>query len=49
MRYTIFLNDAEFTATQETVDQVESAIIKAGWKYNDSTGGFESPEYRESI
>ncbi|WP_306049268.1 hypothetical protein [Oceaniradius stylonematis] len=42
---TIFINEAKFTADDETVDLVIEAIEAAGFTYDETTEGFVSRDF----
>lgn len=45
MKYTIYINEAPFTAHVETIDLVTAALRKDGFVYDETTEGWVSEGY----
>lgn len=45
MRYTIFINEAKFTADEHTTDTVIEALKAAGFTYDEKTDGWIEPGF----
>ena len=45
MKYTIYINEAKFTADEATVDEVIAAIEAADFIFDHKTQGFVSPGF----
>lgn len=45
MEYIIYIDGCQFKGSEQAVDRVVAAIEAAGYVYNESTQGYESPEY----
>ena len=44
MKYKIFLNSEPFAASGETLDQLETALFKSGWRWCKSSEGWDCPK-----
>lgn len=45
MKYTIYINEAKFTADGETIELVQDALERAGFAYDQKTEGYVSPGF----
>lgn len=47
-KYKIYINEAPFTADEDTIDKVIEALKAAGFTYDEATGGFIEPGFYET-
>lgn len=45
MKYSIFINEAQFTADEATIDLVVAAITSHGFVFDDETEGYVTPDF----
>jgi hypothetical protein len=45
MKYSIYINEAKFTADEDTLDKVEDALSRNGFIFDQSTEGWISKNF----